>query len=209
MLVASLRAGAGCFCLPFVATLPNTVLFPSTLAVDGAPPHPALPDIALYLRRLRERVAVWCVGGSQRCRTPAAGPRNRWDWNHPPLRLPAHPQAHRGPPRVRLLSICRATRPSRGEGTSGGGNGRLSWSAVLAFEAPLPPCLSRAPWTLQDDNSHYAHVLDEHARGELGQGLGECWASLGSVTTTRTHPHPTSASLRSALVCSSFVVIFV
>jgi hypothetical protein len=103
--VASLRAGAGCFCLPFVATLPNTVLFPSTLAVDGAPPHPALPDIALYLRRLRERVAVWCVGGSQRCRTPAAWPRNRWDWNLPPLCLPAHPQAHRGPPRDRLLLI--------------------------------------------------------------------------------------------------------
>ena len=78
---------------------------------------------------------------------------------------------------------------------------RLSWSAMLAFEAPIPLCPSCAPWILQDDNSQYAHVLDGHARGERRQGLGE-WSSLGSVTPDAlpSSPHPRLVAQRSCVL---------
>jgi hypothetical protein len=42
--------------------------------------------------------------------------------------------------------------------------------------------------------------------GKVSVNAGHRWVAW---RTTRTHPHPTSASLRSALVCSSFVAILV
>ena len=188
MLVASLRAGAGGFCLPFVATLPNTVLCPFTLAVDGTPPLTPSCPTPLYIHAVY--VSAWRFG--------ARGVRNTVELKLPSLAtvgtgiFPAlPPRSASSPPKSSSwppVVNFRATRPSRGEGARAGGSGCLSWSAVLAFEAPLPLCLSRAPWTLQEDSSQY-DVLEEHVRGEHGQGLGECWASLGSVTHDA-HPSP-------------------